>query len=112
MGIETSPAHSPRPGSALLMAPVRRNRLGVLTLVAVAALLGAVAAATSGREASGVPAGHVREDSFYSAALRGRMRFAVWVPSGYDAHSSRRYPVLYMLHGLPGGKDSYRSLLF
>ncbi|HLY86261.1 MAG TPA: alpha/beta hydrolase-fold protein [Gaiellaceae bacterium] len=87
-----------------------RLRLAVLTLVTFAALAGGVAAATSSR--AGSAAGHVREDSFQSEALQGTMRFAVWLPPGYESHTHRRYPVLYMLHGLPGGNGSYRSLLF
>jgi enterochelin esterase-like enzyme len=38
-----------------------------------------------------------------SAALGGRAQEAyVYLPSGYAAHPSRRYPVVYLLHGFPG----------
>lgn len=109
MGIESSPAHFPDRGFFATNGRVTRIRQLVLTLVVFAALAGGVAAATSSRAGS---AGHVHEDSFRSEALQGTMRFAVWLPSGYESHTHRRYPVLYVLHGLPGGKGSYRSLLF
>ncbi len=89
-----------------------RNRLAVLTFVTVAALACGVAAAASSWGASRASWGHVREGSFYSGAVRGTIHYAVWLPAGYQAHRRRRYPVLYVLHGLPGGKESYRSLLF
>ena len=38
-----------------------------------------------------------------STALGGRSQEAyVYLPKGYSASSSRRYPVLYLLHGFPG----------
>lgn len=38
-----------------------------------------------------------------SFALGGRrQQVIVYLPPGYDAHPSRRYPVLYLLHGFPG----------
>lgn len=43
----------------------------------------------------------LREESFQSAALGRSMKYRVLVPQDYDA-SDRRYPVLYLLHGLTG----------
>jgi len=38
-----------------------------------------------------------------SPALGGRKQEAyVYLPSGYEQHRARRYPVLYLLHGFPG----------
>jgi len=38
-----------------------------------------------------------------SAALGGRrQQVVVYLPPGYAAHPTRRYPVLYLLHGFPG----------
>jgi len=37
---------------------------------------------------------------FYSAALRKRADYLIYLPAGYDR--TRRYPVFYMLHGMPG----------
>jgi len=48
------------------------------------------------------PAPHaVREGRFHSAALAREVPYQVLLPAGYDA-SSRRYAVLYLLHGLDG----------
>jgi S-formylglutathione hydrolase FrmB len=52
--------------------------------------------------------GHVIEDSFASRGLQGRLSFAVYLPPGYDAKTTR-YPVLYYLHGLPAGARAFTS---
>jgi len=51
------------------------------------------------------------ETSFESAAIGGRLHFEVYLPPGY-AGSSIRYPVLYVLHGLPSTPNAYTSLGF
>ena len=43
----------------------------------------------------------LREESFQSTALARAMKYRVLVPQDYDG-SLRRYPVLYLLHGLTG----------
>lgn len=43
----------------------------------------------------------LRDESFHSSALGKTMKYRVLVPQGYDT-SERRYPVLYLLHGLTG----------
>src|SRR5688500_14910485 len=43
----------------------------------------------------------LRDESFHSAALGRTMKYRVLVPQAY-ATSQRRYPVLYLLHGLTG----------
>ena len=48
---------------------------------------------------------HGRQETFgvTSSALGGRrQQVIVYLPPGYDTHPSRRYPVLYLLHGFPG----------
>lgn len=47
------------------------------------------------------PEGRLRDESFHSAALGRTMKYRVLVPQAY-ATSQRRYPVLYLLHGLTG----------
>jgi len=43
-----------------------------------------------------------------SAALGGRRQpVDVYLPPGYAAHPRRRYPVLYLLHGVPGRPDAF-----
>jgi len=68
-----------------------------MLLRAVLALLIAVAA-----QALAAPAPHsVRDGQFQSAALGRTMPYRVLLPANYEI-SSRRYPVLYLLHGLDG----------
>jgi S-formylglutathione hydrolase FrmB len=43
----------------------------------------------------------VRDESFHSSSLGRPMKYRVVLPHGY-ATSQRRYPVLYLLHGLTG----------
>ncbi len=46
-----------------------------------------------------VPHGVVRQHTYRSKSL-GRLReLAVYTPPGYDQHTSRRYPTLYLQHG-------------
>jgi enterochelin esterase-like enzyme len=48
---------------------------------------------------------HGRQESIavVSRALGGRaQQVIVYLPPGYDSNPSRRYPVLYLLHGFPG----------
>ena len=35
------------------------------------------------------------------------MPLTVWLPPGYDDSAARRYPVLYMLHGLSGSNSEW-----
>jgi len=74
--------------------------------VLVAASAGAALAVGSG---SGLK-GTVREDSFGSKALQGRLPFAVYLPPGYSAGG--RYPVIYYLHGLPATGNSFLAFGF
>src|SRR5437870_7760300 len=49
--------------------------------------------------------------TIYSAAVKGRLRLAVYLPEGY-ASGGARYPVIYFLHGLPAASSSYRGADF
>jgi enterochelin esterase-like enzyme len=55
-------------------------------------------------------AGRIVQASFHSDALRGTDHYAVYLPPGY-AHSRKRYPVVYFLHGLPQTPTAYRSVI-
>src|SRR5712692_9064157 len=47
-----------------------------------------------------------------SEVLGGRaQRVYVYLPSGYDTSGSRRYPVLYLLHGVPGRPDAFLRIV-
>ena len=47
--------------------------------------------------------------SITSVALNGKVHARVFLPADYDDQPHRRYPVVYFLHGLPAGSDSYRN---
>lgn len=49
----------------------------------------------------------VVEGSFASAALGVDKRYLVWLPPGYDSAPTRRWPVVYMLHGLGGNERNW-----
>jgi putative tributyrin esterase len=51
------------------------------------------------------------EDGYRSQALRGELRFEVFLPPGYTT-GKRRYPVVYFLHGLPASSTAYRRATF
>jgi enterochelin esterase-like enzyme len=53
--------------------------------------------------------GRVELRTFASASLGRTMPYAVYLPPGYGDESGRRYPVLYMLHGLGGSHASWRE---
>jgi enterochelin esterase-like enzyme len=47
--------------------------------------------------------GTVQDDAYVSAALGGLRRpFRIYLPPSYGLDATRRYPVLYLLHGAPG----------
>jgi enterochelin esterase-like enzyme len=50
--------------------------------------------------------GALREFEFYSAALDQEMPYFIYLPPQYGTEQ-RRYPVLYMLHGIGGHRDEW-----
>lgn len=40
-------------------------------------------------------------------SLGVRKHYKIWLPAGYDTLTSRRYPVIYMLHGLGGDEENW-----
>lgn len=50
-----------------------------------------------------VPHGQVRECHYYSSVENKERRCFVYTPAGYDTNVSKRYPVLYLQHGM--GED-------
>ena len=85
-----------------------RRALALLLLLLAGACGGAGAART---QPGPLPPGTVVDGSYASTALRGTIHYAVYLPAGY-ADSGKRYPVIYLLHGLPGHMDSYKSIGF
>ena len=86
-----------------------RSRL--LRLLLPAAVIAACVLIVVSNSHSAGPAGSgtIGYGSFHSPALRGTDHYAIYLPHGY-AHSKRRYPVIYFLHGLPGWPREYRSI--
>ena len=55
------------------------------------------------------PAGDVRADVFESTALGVRKHVVVYLPPSYGKDTTRRYPVVYYLHGLSGTERDWLS---
>ena len=51
----------------------------------------------------GVPQGQVRSVSYYAASQKQFRRAMVYTPAEYETHPDKRYPVLYLQHGM--GED-------
>jgi S-formylglutathione hydrolase FrmB len=51
-----------------------------------------------------------REVELPSAALNKTTRYTLVLPKDYDAHPTRRYPVLYLLHGATGNHADWNRL--
>ena len=49
----------------------------------------------------------VRVDSIKSELLNVNRKYSVYLPKGYFAHSEKKYPVLYLLHGLNGNHNNW-----
>jgi enterochelin esterase-like enzyme len=60
-------------------------------------------------ETADVPHGLVHRHTYRSAAVGDQRDFYVYTPPGYDAAAARRYPVLYLLHGMSDGADAWSS---
>lgn len=65
--------------------------------------------AAGGGESKDAPEGPgtVVEGTFHSAALGVDKRYLAYLPAGYDASPDRRYPVVYLLHGLGGDETNW-----
>ena len=80
-------------------------------LLCLAALFLALAVAGAG--GGGAAPRHLvaLERTIFSPALDGRLGIEIYLPPSY-AHGSRRYPVVYFLHGLPAASTAYRGSRF
>lgn len=56
-----------------------------------------------------VPHGNVSKVWYDSPTLQTQRRMTVYTPAGYD-NGSKRYPVLYLLHGAGGDEDAWTTL--
>ena len=57
-----------------------------------------------------VPHGTLAKTWYYSPLLGMNRRLTVYTPAGYEADTSRRYPVLYLLHGMGGDENAWSEL--
>lgn len=54
-----------------------------------------------------VPHGTLRARWYYSDRLRCERRINIYTPANYEENPSKRYPVLYLLHGMGGDEDEW-----
>ena len=52
-----------------------------------------------------------QDGDFHSQAVGDDLHYTVYLPVGY-AQTTARYPVIYVLHGLPAGATGYRGMSF
>lgn len=57
-----------------------------------------------------VPHGNVSKVWYNSPKLGTERRMTVYTPAGYAADTTRRYPVLYLLHGMGGDENAWSEL--
>lgn len=53
------------------------------------------------------PQSKVVTDSLFSKVLNANRRYSVYLPKSYETEHHRRYPVLYLLHGMTGTNISW-----
>jgi S-formylglutathione hydrolase FrmB len=75
-------------------------------IVILAGALVAAAVAAAGRDQS-----RVQDVQFWSKAIDGVLHYEAYLPADYDS-STKSYPVIYFLHGLPSGATAYQQLGF
>lgn len=71
------------------------------SLVATAALALVLGGSASARQFRAL------DEGITSIALKGKVHARVILPAEYADHPTRRYPVIYFLHGLPAASTSY-----
>ena len=80
--------------------------LSHLTLVAFCLL----AAGPAGRAAAPQSEGKIQAQSFPSAHLGKDLAYQLYLPPGYDATGTTRYPVVYLLHGRGDKMTAWRTI--
>jgi enterochelin esterase-like enzyme len=84
--------------------PLATVRAGVVALVGAVAFAGLAFAGAD-------PSPRRQDTELQSQAIAGRLHFVAYLPKGY-AQGTTRYPVVYLLHGLPATATSYRGIGF
>ena len=59
--------------------------------------------------AQGVNESRIVTDTILSKVLGVKRAYTVLLPKGFDSGDTRRYPVLYLLHGMWGKNDDWVS---
>jgi enterochelin esterase-like enzyme len=85
---------------------VVRNVIASMNRLTTVLLLGAVLAGGLGPASADAK---VTYGSFHSKAVGGNLHYSVVLPGGYTT-STKSYPVVYYLHGLPAGGNTYRGV--
>lgn len=57
-----------------------------------------------------VPHGSLTDIWYYSPSEKKNRRMNVYLPAGYFSDTDKRYPVLYLLHGMGGDEDAWVTL--
>jgi len=91
------------------LAGVLRRTAAVGAALACAVALAGTAGASS-QQLERLESATAIKASLPSKALQSELHFAVYLPPGYASSGTRRYPVVYFLHGLPAGPTAYLSL--
>lgn len=78
---------------------------GVITMLGIATFTGSTAQAAATKVS---PISTVTTTTMYSKKLHLDWNYDVYLPGGYNPSSSKKYPVVYMMHGLYG---NHRNLL-
>lgn len=90
-----------------------KHRNFLLVALSVLLLGAGLTGCSQKKEATATPAvtphkSQVVTTTMYSKKLHMDWNYDVYLPAGYNPKSSKRYPVLYMLHGIYG---NHRNLL-
>ncbi len=72
------------------------------TIIVALALLAAAALHAQAPERS-----RVETKTIASTVLGAERSYSVYLPAGYDANATKKYPVLYLLHGLSGDHTNW-----
>ena len=97
---------------------MRMTRAGnPLLLAATLALAQFAAVPASAQDAGAVRKGRLERVRVHGASLDGNLSgdsperdVTIYLPPGYDADPTRRYPVLYMLHGYTDSDERWMGL--
>lgn len=91
---------------ALLM--IRFSQLALASLLTTAAQQSYAQDQRATLQTDSAPSrGALRADTVWSQSLGTRKRLVVYLPPSYADDSTRRYPVLFYLHGLTGNEDNW-----